>query len=108
RRDSNPRPPGPKPGALPDCATPRQRLTRLCEHQGEDSSLIGLLVAATWPRDEIGAPTVAPRPLSASDYTPVSVVEHTLMLLGGPRHVTAPHDKQVERPRRVEVTNRSV
>src|SRR5437867_2894288 len=23
RRDSNPRPPGPKPGALPDCATPR-------------------------------------------------------------------------------------
>src|SRR6185503_18179076 len=24
RRDSNPRPPGPKPGALPDCATPRK------------------------------------------------------------------------------------
>ena len=28
RRDSNPRPPGPKPGALPDCATPRYESAR--------------------------------------------------------------------------------
>ena len=25
RKDSNLRPPGPKPGALPDCATPRKK-----------------------------------------------------------------------------------
>src|SRR6266516_2123281 len=40
RRDLNPGPSGPKPDALPDCATPRQ-----CDHLGQDSRLIGLLVA---------------------------------------------------------------
>jgi hypothetical protein len=36
REDSNLRPPGPEPGALPDCATPRTVMQGGCRFQGGD------------------------------------------------------------------------